>query len=238
MQKYLELESPTFCVAPPEPPKPPPDDQDADNPDYLEYVKRLQFRIAEFSNVKDSIDVRKSRRSKAQLHQSRPQAALPTPPSSSAECKSTPELMIPVSAAVASVIANSNGVNSPATSRKLEELTRERSKQKNAVQDLLMDKLEAHKLRSAEKRAKRAARTASLVAGVSPHRTTPQPPDESERPSIDNTPKGKRSFIFGQVLVSFEFADYGTLTKCMNVISQGVTTLMYESLNRAMRTVL
>lgn len=140
--------------------------------------------------------MRKSRRSKAQLHQSRPQAAAPPPttPPPSVECKSTPEPLIPVCAAVASVIANSNGVNSPATSRKLEELTRERTKQKSLVQDLLMDKLEAHKQRSAEKRAKRAARTASLAASCSPHRTTPQPPEE-EKSGIDSTPKGEYSAL-------------------------------------------
>ncbi|XP_053994798.1 F-actin-monooxygenase Mical isoform X2 [Hylaeus volcanicus] len=117
---------------------------DSSNPDYLEYVKRLQSRIAEFSNAKDSIDVRKSKRknSKTSL-QSRTAEMI------AEEIKSQE-------------IAVNNSFNSPVTSRKLEEITRERSKQKNVIQDLLMDKLEAHKQKSAEKKARRAARASSF----------------------------------------------------------------------------
>ncbi|XP_026671980.1 F-actin-monooxygenase Mical isoform X2 [Ceratina calcarata] len=125
---------------------------DSSNPDYLEYVKRLQSRIAEFSNAKDSIDVRKSKRknSKSSL-QSRAAEMI-------AEEIKTQETV--------------NSFNSPATSRKLEEITRERSKQKNVIQDLLMDKVEAHKQKSAEKKARRAARASSFTSapGLSPIR--------------------------------------------------------------------
>ncbi|CAK9797217.1 [F-actin]-monooxygenase MICAL3 [Anthophora quadrimaculata] len=117
---------------------------DSSNPDYLEYVKRLQSRIAEFSNAKDSIDIRKSKRknSKSSL-QSR-----------------TAEMIAEEIKSQETTINNS--FNSPATSRKLEEITRERSKQKNVIQDLLMDKVEAHKQKSAEKKARRAARASSF----------------------------------------------------------------------------
>ncbi|KAK2583845.1 hypothetical protein KPH14_001128 [Odynerus spinipes] len=118
---------------------------DSNNPDYLEYVKRLQSRIAEFSNAKDSIDVRKSKRKNSKnLAQTR-----------------TAEL-------IAEEIRNqeslsNNNLNSPATSRKLEEITRERSKQRNVIEDLLMDKLVACKQKSAEKKARRAARASSFT---------------------------------------------------------------------------
>ncbi|XP_050576555.1 F-actin-monooxygenase Mical isoform X6 [Bombus affinis] len=117
---------------------------DSSNPDYLEYVKRLQSRIAEFSNAKDSIDVRKSKRknSKSSL-QSRAAEMI-------AEEIKNQEMTV------------NNSFNSPATSRKLEEITRERFKQKNVIQDLLMDKVEAHKQKSAEKKARRAARASSF----------------------------------------------------------------------------
>ncbi|XP_076758682.1 molecule interacting with CasL isoform X4 [Xylocopa sonorina] len=117
---------------------------DSSNPDYLEYVKRLQSRIAEFSNAKDSIDIRKSKRknSKSSLQ---PRTAEMI----SEEIKNQETTM-------------NNSFNSPATSRKLEEITRERSKQKNVIQDLLMDKVEAHKQKSAEKKARRAARASSF----------------------------------------------------------------------------
>ncbi|XP_025263534.1 F-actin-monooxygenase Mical isoform X3 [Camponotus floridanus] len=122
---------------------------DSNNPDYLEYVKRLQFRIAEFSNAKDSIDVRKSKRKNSKsLAQT---AEIIT---EEIKCQET--------------TANNSSINSPATSRKLEEITRERSKQKNVIQDLLMDKVEAHKQKSAEKKARRAARASSFTTMLSP----------------------------------------------------------------------
>ncbi|XP_017763779.1 PREDICTED: protein-methionine sulfoxide oxidase Mical isoform X1 [Eufriesea mexicana] len=131
-QKQSEQEEETKTIA------------DSNNPDYLEYVKRLQSRIAEFSNAKDSIDIRKSKRknSKSSL-QSRTAEMI-------AEEIKNQETAI------------NNSFNSPATSRKLEEITRERSKQKNVIQDLLMDKVEAHKQKSAEKKARRAARASSF----------------------------------------------------------------------------
>lgn len=126
---------------------------DSSNPDYLEYVKRLQSRIAEFSNVKDSIDVRKSRRKNSKsLMQTRSAEMI----DEEIKCQET------------TAIVDGNGINSPATSRKLEEITKERSKQKNLIQDLLMDKLEAHKQKSAEKKARRAARTSSFTTALSP----------------------------------------------------------------------
>lgn len=124
---------------------------DSSNPDYLEYVKRLQSRIAEFSNVKDSIDVRKSRRKNSKnLAQTRTADMI----AEEIKCQELSTI----------IVDSSNGVNSPTTSRKLEEITRERSKQKNLIQDLLMDKLEAHKQKSAEKKARRAARVSSFTA--------------------------------------------------------------------------
>ncbi|XP_076546406.1 molecule interacting with CasL isoform X2 [Osmia lignaria lignaria] len=119
---------------------------DSSNPDYLEYVKRLQSRIAEFSNAKDSIDVRKSKRKNSK---------------SSIQTR-TAEMIAEEIKSQDAIINNS--FNSPATSRKLEEITRERSKQKNVIQDLLMDKVEAHKQKSAEKKARRAARASSFTS--------------------------------------------------------------------------
>ncbi|XP_015434534.1 PREDICTED: protein-methionine sulfoxide oxidase Mical [Dufourea novaeangliae] len=117
---------------------------DSNNPDYLEYVKRLQSRIAEFSNAKDSIDVRKSKRKNSK---------------SSVQSRTAEMIAEEIKSQEAAV---NNSFNSPVTSRKLEEITRERSKQKNVIQDLLMDKVEAHKQKSAEKKARRAARASSF----------------------------------------------------------------------------
>lgn len=136
------------------------------NPDYLEYVKRLQSRIAEFSNAKDSIDVRKSKRKNSK--------------NALQECST--EI---IAEEVKSPWATSNlCYNSPATSRKLEEITRERSKQKNLIQDLLMDKIEAHKQKSAEKKAKRAARNTSFNSGMQLY--SPKPPISESDKSLSN----------------------------------------------------
>lgn len=94
-----------------------------------------------------------------------------------------------------------NGLNSPATSRKLEEITRERTKQKSLIQDLLMDKLEAHKLKSAEKKAKRAARTASFTGLTnSPPMRPPETPTNFVPASIgDGTPQNSPAKGVGDI---------------------------------------
>ncbi|XP_034941558.1 F-actin-monooxygenase Mical [Chelonus insularis] len=139
---------------------------DVNNPDYLEYVKRLQSRIAEFSNAKDSIDVRKSKRKNSKN----------TLQEKSAEM---------ISEEIKSQEANIS-FNSPATSRKLEEITRERSKQKNLIQDLLMDKIEAQKQKSAEKKAKRAARNTSFNSSIQSF--SPKPPPNLPPEAIHDMP--------------------------------------------------
>ncbi|XP_076385758.1 molecule interacting with CasL isoform X4 [Megachile rotundata] len=141
---------------------------DSSNADYSEYVKRLQSRIAEFSNAKDSIDVRKSKRKNSK---------------SSIQTR-TAEMIAEEIKSQDAVINNS--FNSPATSRKLEEITRERSKQKNVIQDLLMDKVEAHKQKSAEKKARRAARASSFTS--TPVLSPIRPPVSSASPINKFTP--------------------------------------------------
>ncbi|XP_011314011.1 protein-methionine sulfoxide oxidase Mical isoform X2 [Fopius arisanus] len=176
------------------------DTADINNPDYLEYVKRLQSRIAEFSNVKDSIDVRKSKRKTSKNAM----------PDRSAEM-------------IAEEIRNQEvlnaNYNSPATSRKLEELTRERSKQKNLIQDLLMDKIEAQKQKSAEKKAKRAARTASFNSGISlfsPKCSTPSVPG-----SITPVTTPIRTLAEGEkcldALVPVETKQFGEIKKTLPI---------------------
>ncbi|XP_066592367.1 F-actin-monooxygenase MICAL3 [Prorops nasuta] len=119
---------------------------DSSNPDYLEYVKRLQCRIAQFSNAKDSIDVRKSKKKNFKSSIQTRTSGMITEEGKSQELPMNDRL-------------------TPATSRKLEEIKKERFKEKNVIQDILMDKLEAHRQKSAEKKAKRAARNSSFSCG-------------------------------------------------------------------------
>jgi hypothetical protein len=109
---------------------------------YEEYVHRLQGRISPFSNVRDSIDVRKSRRrNKATHHQPR-----------------TQELIAEETEGTSSSPVLGSSFNSPGTSRKLEAILRERSKQKDLIHEMVMDKLLAQKKSPQEKKNKRLSR--------------------------------------------------------------------------------
>ncbi|KAK3927176.1 [F-actin]-monooxygenase Mical [Frankliniella fusca] len=123
---------------------------------YAECVKRLQGRVSPFSNARDSIDIRKSRRSN----------------------KSSPELISPVEEIPATDLQSSvtlqeepetpvsskNGcisLKSPTTSRKLEQLSQERSKQKSLIHEMVMDKLLAQKKSPQERRARKGIRSSA-----------------------------------------------------------------------------
>ncbi|XP_023714226.1 protein-methionine sulfoxide oxidase mical3a isoform X4 [Cryptotermes secundus] len=109
---------------------------------YEEYVRRLQGRISPFSNVRDSIDVRKSRRrNKGMHHQPR-----------------TQELIAEESEGTSTSRVVGSSFNSPGTSRKLEAILRERSKQKDLIHEMVMDKLLAQKKSPHEKKGKRLSR--------------------------------------------------------------------------------
>jgi hypothetical protein len=105
---------------------------------YEEYVHCLQGRVSPFSNVRDSIDVRKSRRRNkgiAQQHR-------------------TQELITERNGNTSALPIGSS-FNSPGISRKLEAISRERSKQKDLIHEMVMDKLLAQKKSSQEKKGKR-----------------------------------------------------------------------------------
>lgn len=109
---------------------------------YEDYVRRLQDRISPFSNVRDSIDVRKSRRrNKGVQHQPR-----------------TQELIAEESESTSTSPVVGSSFNSPGISRKLEAISRERSKQKDLIHEMVMDKLLTQKKSPQEKKGKRLAR--------------------------------------------------------------------------------
>lgn len=109
---------------------------------YEEYVRRLQDRISPFSNVRDSIDVRKSRRrNKGVQHHSGTQVLI------AEESEGTsPSRFV------------GTGFSSPGISRKLEAISRERSKQKDLIHEMVMDKLLTQKKSPQEKKSKRHTR--------------------------------------------------------------------------------
>ena len=108
---------------------------------YEEYVHCLQNHISPFSNVRDSIDVRKSRRRNKGI----------------AQKPRTQELIAEGSGSTSALPVGSY-FNSPDTSRKLEAISRERSKQKDLIHEMVMDKLLAQKKSPQEKKGKRLSR--------------------------------------------------------------------------------
>lgn len=135
---------------------------DGEQKAYAECVQRLQGRVSPFSNARDSIDIRKSRRSN----------------------KASPELASPIEENVSSNLqpsvtpkqdpdininnTSSGSLKSPTTSRKLQQLSQERSKQKSLIHDMVMDKLLAQKKSPQERKPRKGIRSSSSpLAGSS-----------------------------------------------------------------------
>lgn len=100
-------------------------------------MQRLQDRITPFGNVKDSIDVRKARKNQPK-----------SPVLPAATIKAIEEMETPVSSAAV--------VSGPL--QKLEALSRERSKQKNLIHEMVMSKLQSEGKSLHDRRAKRNSR--------------------------------------------------------------------------------
>jgi len=121
---------------------------------YEEYVHCLQSHISPFSNVRDSIDVRKSRRRNKGI----------------AQKPRTQELIAEASGSTSALPVGSC-FNSPDTSRKLEAISRERSKQKDLIHEMVMDKLLSQKKSPQEKKGKRLSR--GSLSSIQPQTSQP-----------------------------------------------------------------
>lgn len=129
---------------------------EGDQKAYAECVKRLQGRVSPFSNAKDSIDIRKSRRS----NKSSPELVSPIEEKSGAELEMcvTPTREPDNSS---TNLTGSGSLKSPTTSRKLQQLSQERSKQKSLIHEMVMDKLLAQKKSPQERKARKGIRNSS-----------------------------------------------------------------------------
>ncbi|XP_052124565.1 F-actin-monooxygenase Mical [Frankliniella occidentalis] len=146
---------------------------------YAECVKRLQGRVSPFSNARDSIDIRKSRRS----NKSSPELMSPV------EVKATTDVTLATEPDTSTTPTYASGsLKSPTTSRKLQQLSQERSKQKSLIHDMVMDKLLAQKKSPQERKARKGIRSsASPLSGSSSISCIPNLGNvESE--SIKNSP--------------------------------------------------
>lgn len=162
--------------------------KDSDEITYEDYVRQLQMKITQISNARDSIDIRKTRRkhSKGELSSSELQCSLsPQHSQHSPTAQQQPQ-------SLHSVIEKPNSSKSlsiyvgksdePTTViEKLEVITKERTKQKDLIHDLVMDKLQSKKQLNAEKRLNRS-RNRSSAFGNSPttSNSPPAPPTNQQ----------------------------------------------------------
>jgi len=149
---------------------------DISNKTYEEYVKRqvLQGRISPFSNVRDSIDIRKSRKHSA----SKTSLSLLSPEKTLTEDK---EEKKPVTVEKAK----------PQTmSQKLEEISKERSKQKDLIHEMVLEKLMVQGKSPQDRKSKRNARNTPSPRLGSQNSIISLPSDKTEPlQEIDNSIK-------------------------------------------------
>ncbi|XP_037045702.1 F-actin-monooxygenase Mical isoform X2 [Bradysia coprophila] len=133
--------------------------KDSDECTYEEYVRKLQMKISQISNARDSIDIRKTRRKSSKGDNSGNEQTQ----QSNSVIDSNKSL---------SVFVNKPAVDatSPITvMERLEEITKERTKQKDLIHELVMDKLQSKKQLNAEKRLNRSRNRSSMFSpGNSP----------------------------------------------------------------------
>lgn len=130
---------------------------------YEEYVKSLQMKIAQISSGRESLE-KKSRRKLSKGDITRD------------ESKDGNQFTVAAQ------------VEAPQTlSMKLEELTKERTKQKDIIHDLVMDKLQAKKQLNAEKRITRS-RNRNMFMGTSPG-CFPLAPMKAPEAVVEDEPK-------------------------------------------------
>lgn len=139
---------------------------------YEEYVKSLQMKIAQISSGRESLE-KKSRRklSKSDLLGS----------------TETPDDLTPIkSQENKSIYGTLVQVEAPQTlSKKLEELTKERTKQKDIIHDLVMNKLQAKKQLNAEKRLNRTKNRSIFMSNIQqPNSDQHSSANSSEQPQI------------------------------------------------------
>jgi len=180
---------------------------DLNNKTYEEYVKRLQGRISPFSNVRDSIDIRKSRKhSLGKISNS-----VFTPEKTVIEDRNEK-------------ILNSNN-KQPTMSQKLEEISKERSKQKDLIHEMVLGKLMVQGKSPQERKAKRNARNTPSPRLGSQNSIISLPTDKTEASLETNTSSSNLNVLPKQ-----------TSTSLINDESKDCTALIEENHNAVQKT--
>nr|CAD7399985.1 unnamed protein product [Timema poppensis] len=156
--------------------------EDASKKEYEEYVQRLEGRMSAFSNVRDSIDIRKSRRKNKPIPQ-----------------KQEKIVEDPVDDSNNQDPALNSSMDTPSTSQKLEVISRERLKQKDLIHEMVMNKLLTQKKNSQDKKVKRSH--GSITSPISSPGFTPiKNPFDSLPQSSEN--KYDEKFKFSETVKS------------------------------------
>lgn len=160
------------------------DRKNSDEITYEEYVRQLQQKITQISNARDSIDIRKTKRKHSSLDNSIVQSQ------QQQQQQQKPQSPIPVIENInksLSIYVSQSPANEPTTVfEKLEEISKERAKQKDLIHDLVMDKLQSKKQSNAEKRLNRS-RIRSSMLSISPNTSILLPPSVSTTSSHSPT---------------------------------------------------
>lgn len=152
---------------------------------YGDYVRQLQMAITQISNARDSIDIRKMKRkhSKCELHAAETSKSLQTGQQHQPNLQQAPYVMIDKhnksSNKSLSIYVGKVDEQAITVIEKLEEITKERTKQKDLIHDLVMNKLQSKKQLNAEKRLNRSRNRSSALSLSPSSNALPPPPPSS-----------------------------------------------------------
>lgn len=156
--------------------------KDLDDLTYGDYVRQLQMAITQISNARDSIDVRKTKRkhSKSEISDQEPDRLMQMGQQNKQyfqECSHGIDKKNKGSNKSLSIYVGSPAEPACTVIEKLEEITKERTKQKDLIHDLVMNKLQSKKQLNAEKRLNRSRnRSSALSLSPAPTALPPPPP--------------------------------------------------------------
>lgn len=158
--------------------------KDSDDITYGDYVRQLQMAITQISNARDSIDIRKMKRkhSKGEICAGEQSKLLPTAPQHQQSSQLSPHNVTgkhnKSSNKSLSIYVSKADEPTITVIEKLEEITKERTKQKDLIHDLVMNKLQSKKKLNAEKRLNRSRnRSSALSLSPGSNGLPPPPPD-------------------------------------------------------------
>lgn len=159
------------------------DDLTPDDCRYEDYVRKLQLKISQISNARDSIDIRKTKRKHSRGEPPSVDvltAPIVVPSSSLNTSNTNPISVIDINKSLSIFVHKTDdpeaaklspAVEEPQTvTERIEEISKERAKQKDLIHDLVMDKLQSKKQMNAEKRLNRSRNRSSMF---SPTMTSP-----------------------------------------------------------------